>query len=136
MITWFCPSCFAEVAPHDDRCEACGARIPVRDDYEDGLIAALRRHRLEDRRVLAASILGRRRCERAVPHLIEVARDDPDPYVAAEAVRALCLIGGAEAAATVRSLTEAPAFMVRRAAQECLRILQGEAPDAAGGDDE
>lgn len=49
-------------------------------------------HRLPDRRVLAARILGTFRSRAAVLRLAELAVDDQDPYLAAQAARALALI--------------------------------------------
>jgi hypothetical protein len=59
--------------------------------YEDKLIAALR-GRLPDRRILAARILGRLRSRAAIPTLRSVALEPEDPYLAAEAARALASI--------------------------------------------
>jgi hypothetical protein len=91
-MTWFCTECFEEINAPGQRCPSCGAL--VEDDlqsYEDKLVRALN-HRLPDRQVLAARILGRLRSRAAVPGLADLAVDDKDPYLAAEAARALALI--------------------------------------------
>jgi HEAT repeat protein len=80
------------VEPATERCAACGA--PTESDgrsYEDKLVQALDHH-LSDRRLLAAQILGRLGSRVAVPRLVEVATNDDDPYLAAEAARSLALI--------------------------------------------
>jgi DNA-directed RNA polymerase subunit N (RpoN/RPB10) len=85
-------SCFAEVEPTTERCAACGA--PTESDwgsYEDKLVRALDHH-LSDRRLLAARILGKLGSRVAVPRLVEVATNEDDPYLAAEAARSLALI--------------------------------------------
>lgn len=59
--------------------------------YEEKLIAALQGP-LPDRRVPAAQILGRIRSRKAVETLAAIAGDRADPYLAAEAARALASI--------------------------------------------
>jgi hypothetical protein len=59
--------------------------------YEDKLIAALRGP-LPDRRILAARILGRIRSRAAIETLEVIASDRADPFLAAEAARALASI--------------------------------------------
>ncbi len=126
MITWFCPRCFAEIARTDAVCPECGAPTDDRNDYEQSLIRALR-HRLSDRRVLAANILGHRRSSRAVPDLIEIANDPSDPYLACEAAEALARIGGPEADAALRDLAESgDSSMLRGVAREQLDRLSEE----------
>jgi HEAT repeat protein len=87
-MTWFCLDCFAEVPPHADRCPACGAPTDDGRGYEQKLLAALS-HRLPDRRLLAAELLGRLGARGAIPRLAELAGDDRDPYLQATAARAL-----------------------------------------------
>jgi HEAT repeat protein len=71
--------------------------------------------------LLAASILGRRRSKEAVPHLIAAAQNTSDPYLAAEAARALGLIGDSESVSALRRLCEGGrSVLVRRAAAEAL----------------
>ena len=121
MIAWFCLECFSEVEPSARECPVCRVDIPEGSaNYEAGLIRALRHPKLPDRQVLAAAILGKRRSDRAVPHLIDVAREGSNPYLAAEAVTALDRIGGDEAEAAIRAFVNSPAFMVRRAALDAL----------------
>jgi hypothetical protein len=88
-MTWFCPFCLAELQETAGTCLQCGADLVGSGrDFETALVGTLR-HPLHDRRLLAARILGRRRAVAAVPALISVAEDSSDPYLAAEAVRAL-----------------------------------------------
>jgi HEAT repeat protein len=89
--TWFCLECFAELEPGASHCPQCGASVADSDAYEAKLIRALN-HRLPDRQVLAAHILGELRSHAAIPRLAELADDPFDPYLAAEAARALALI--------------------------------------------
>jgi HEAT repeat protein len=55
------------------------------------LIRALS-HRLSDRRILAAEILGRQRSRAATPRLAHLALEGDDPYLQASAARALAAI--------------------------------------------
>ena len=92
MTTWFCLECFAEVDPHVDRCSTCGSDTSTSErTYEEMLIRALS-HRLPDRRILAAEILGRRRSRAATETLARLALEEADPYLQASAARALAAI--------------------------------------------
>lgn len=103
-MTWFCPSCFAEQPQPAEMCPRCGTD-PAADGryFQAALIGALR-HPLHDRRLLAARILGTRRAVAAVPTLIRAIQEGDDPYVAAEASRALVAIGTADGLVVVRQL--------------------------------
>jgi HEAT repeat protein len=119
-MTWFCPSCFAEVPGQAQRCPRCGADLTGRDrDFEAALIAALR-HPLHDRRLLAARILGARRAVAAVPALIQAAEEGEDPYLAAEAARALVAIGTPDGVAAARRLASGGPVIARAAARQAL----------------
>jgi HEAT repeat protein len=103
-VIWFCPSCFAELPETAGTCLQCGADLVGSGrDFEAALVGALR-HPLHDRRLMAARILGRRRAVAAVPALISAAGDSSDPYLAAEAVRALVAIGTLDGLAAARRL--------------------------------
>ena len=91
MPAWFCLECFAELDAGASHCPQCGASVGDSDVYEEKLIRALS-HRLPDRQVLAARILGELRSHAAIPRLAAVADDPSDAYLAAEAARALALI--------------------------------------------
>jgi HEAT repeat protein len=115
-VTWFCPSCFADLPGQARQCPRCGADLAAADPgFEAALIGALR-HPLHDRRLLAARILGARRVAAAGPALIAAVRDGGDPYLAAEAARALVAIGAPEGIAVVRRLLAADGPVIARAA--------------------
>jgi MFS family permease len=127
-MQWYCLECFAEVGNDDRRCAACGADLMAQDREHFGrkLVRALG-HRLSDRRILAARALGARGDPEAVPALIRAAEDD-DPYVAAEAVRALASIGDRSGLELVRRMAHGEgSVVVKAAAREALR-LAGETP--------
>lgn len=115
-MTWFCPSCFAEVAAGADRCPACGTRLDLDErSYEEKLVAALS-HPVRERRILAAELLGRLGSRRAVPRLVELAEDGEDPYLQAAAARALARI--APHHPLVRRLASAGPVLARAALRE------------------
>jgi HEAT repeat protein len=119
-MIWFCPSCFAELPETVGTCLQCGADLlEWSRDFEAALVRALR-HPLHDRRLLAAHVLGRRRAVTAVPALISVAKDSSDPYLAAEATRALVAIGTADGLAVARRLAIDGPVVARVAAREAL----------------
>jgi hypothetical protein len=89
--TWFCLECFSELDAGTSHCPQCAASVGDSDAYEAKLIQALN-HRLPDRQVLAARILGELRSHAAIRRLAALAEDLSDPYLAAEAARALALI--------------------------------------------
>ncbi|GBC86539.1 hypothetical protein HRbin12_00532 [bacterium HR12] len=118
-MTWFCPSCFAEVDRAAARCPVCGARLDVDErSYEEKLIAALS-HRLHDRRLIAAELLGRLGSRAATPRLAELATDDGDPYLQAAAARALARIDPQHP--LVRRLATAGSVLTRAALREVVR---------------
>jgi HEAT repeat protein len=119
-VTWFCPSCFAELPETAGTCLQCGAGLvgPGRD-FEAALVGGLR-HPLHDRRLMAARILGRRQAVAAVPALISVVDDSRDPYLAAEAVRALVAIGTPDGLAVARHLASNGPVVAKAAARKAL----------------
>lgn len=119
-IAWFCTECFEQVGEGDTRCASCGAVLGEdKRSYEQKLIAALG-HRLPDRRVLAAKILGLLRSEDAVPQLGRLARQRGDPYLAAEAVDALARIRTPDAMAILQRVAAQGAVIARKAARRAL----------------
>jgi hypothetical protein len=129
-VTWFCPSCFAELPEAARTCPRCGADLVASGrDFEAALVGALR-HPLHDRRLLAARILGRRRAATAVPALISVAEDRGDPYLAAEATGALVAIGAADGLAVVRRLACSGPVVARAAARKALAGEPAKEPES------
>lgn len=123
MVTWFCPECFEVVAESAARCPSCGAATADPRTYEEKLVSALR-HPLPDRQLLAARILGLIRSQAAVGPLADAARQTQDPYLAAEAVRALARITTPKALAIVRSIARGGPVVARAAARSALQELE------------
>ncbi len=129
MSHWYCPDCFAEVAPAAAQCPRCGADLSaLGGDFEQRLIKALR-HPLPDRQLLAAQILGARRAHQAVPRLMEVIQESNDPYLAAEAVTALARIGDPAGLAVVDRIARDGPAVPRAAARAALRRRRGVATE-------
>lgn len=122
MMTFYCPSCWAEVPESARICRRCGDDIAERLsqlDYADQLIAAL--HHPEPMTALrVAWILGERREQRAAPALAQLVRETRDPYLIEAAIRGLGKIGGDEALETLRWALSHPFRRVRAAAQRVL----------------
>lgn len=135
MTRFFCPSCRADFPDDLPTCPACGLAIHEvwqRLDRVGKLLVALG-HREAATRLRAAWLLGRAGDRRAVPALVEAAREVRDPYLGREAVRALAAIGGAEATARLDDLRSHPSHIVRQAAEEaCRRLASTSSPGGAG----
>jgi HEAT repeat protein len=126
-VTWFCLSCFAEVEDAQRQCPNCGVDLTALDSesLDERLVRALG-HRLAGRRIVVAQVLGNRRAASAVPALAEVAIRDDDPFVAAEAVRALVRIGTDNALAAARTVATWGSVVPRRAARAALGLDRSE----------
>ncbi len=96
-MTFYCWWCYAPNTAPRGSCAACGQDIaaPVETTYVDALLWALR-HPVVERRMIAARVLGERREPRAREALRELATQEEDPYLAAEALHALFTIDGVD----------------------------------------
>jgi len=120
QATWFCQTCWAALPPGTSHCPRCGAELsPDREGYEQSLIRALK-HPLHDRRLIAATILGERRSTIAVASLIEAMTQREDPYLGAEAARALVKIGDPAGIVAARKAAHEASAIVREAARAAL----------------
>lgn len=122
----FCTRCWSEMSAKDTVCPRCGARVD--DDprsFEQKLIAALE-HPLPETRSRICWLLGQKRANWAVSHLIEMLKDG-DLFVRVAALRALGEIGdpSAEFALEIALHDEKP--LVRVVAQGALDQLHARA---------
>ncbi|MBM3860828.1 MAG: HEAT repeat domain-containing protein [Verrucomicrobia bacterium] len=117
-MTFYCANCWAEVMATAQICPRCGDDILARQaraDFVEKLISALR-HPEPTTPIRAAWILGQRRERRAVPALIQLARESADPFIIEAAVAALARINDPCAEETLRWSATHPTLRVRRAA--------------------
>ena len=121
MISWFCPRCWASVSESTTVCPGCGADLSSLDraSYDEKLTRALWHPDGETAR-RAASLLGARRDTVAVGALIDRYHARPDPYLAADIVRALRQIDSAEAVVALKEIARSAPVLVRRALAEAL----------------
>ena len=122
-MQWYCMECFSEVGEGVPRCPACGADLEAQDreDLDSKLLRALG-HRLSDRRIMAARALGARRTNDALPALMRAVEGD-DPYVAAEAIRALARIGHPSGLGLVERIAHGDgSVVVKSAARQALGL--------------
>ena len=122
-LTYYCFHCYGKNDRPAGPCAHCGRPIEAPSDasYADLLNWALH-HPLPDVATRAAAILGQRREPSAVSVLQELACQDHDPFLAAQALRSLIAIQPSE---VVRPLLErlavAGSVPVRAVAQRALR---------------
>jgi HEAT repeat protein len=124
-MTFYCTQCWSEVPGSATICPRCGDDIAARlarSDFADKLIAALH-HPEPTTPIRAAWILGQRRERRAVPALIELARESPDTFIVEAAVAALGKIADLQALDTLREAVHHRSVRVRRAAQRSLQRI-------------
>jgi HEAT repeat protein len=125
VAIFFCPNCWAQIAAGDSVCPACDADLDAldRQDFDAKLIRALQHpEALTARR--AAWILGQRRTQDAVASLLSRYRTGVDSFLGAEIAAALGRIGNPAARAALGEMAADRSFMVRRAAQAALDVLQ------------
>jgi HEAT repeat protein len=125
VTIFYCVECWREMPPEATTCPACGAdveRLSSERSYIQKLIAALK-HPEPETPVRAAWLLGQVRATEAVPALMRVVQESPDPYLVEAAVEALGQIGDPACRATLVWAAREGAVRVRRAAAEALRRL-------------
>ena len=121
---WFCFHCYGRNDRPSGRCETCGDPIepPHELSYDERLIWALD-HPLPGTAIMAAQVLGVRRPAAAVESLRRAVAAQRDPYLAAEALRALVAVEGIQATRPLlRQLAAEGPLLLRRVARgELLR---------------
>lgn len=81
MLTYYCPKCWRVVEEGQRVCPSCGYLLDdfTHLDFDDKLIAALH-HSVAERKIMAAQVLGIRRCKRALPEFKKVLGSDENNY--------------------------------------------------------
>jgi HEAT repeat protein len=127
----YCVHCWRELPRGAAVCPSCGTDVEAlsRDrTYVDKLIAALD-HPEPATPVRAAWLLARLRASVAVPALVRVVEETPDPYLAEAAVEALGAIGDPSSRPTLERAAREGALRVREAAERALDRLAHPAAD-------
>ena len=117
--TWFCFHCYGRNPRPTGRCQQCGDPIepPHQLSYDERLIWALD-HPLPGTAIIAARVLGFRRTAAAAEPLRRAVAAQRDPYLAAEALRALVAVEGIQATRPLlRQLAAEGPLLLRRVAR-------------------
>lgn len=117
-MKWFCPFCWTLLDKKRQQCPACRRDLSQYDrlSYEDKLIGALH-HPVREHRMIAAETLGRLRSRRALPALAQLLKEEADPYLVMEVVRALARIDTPDARLLLAGATSHPSRLVRKLAE-------------------
>lgn len=89
-MTYYCTNCWFEISPQTETCPKCGVAQSTlqKEDFNQKLLRAL--HHPEPETVIrAATILGERRVNEAVPILESFANSGTDPFIRTAAITAL-----------------------------------------------
>lgn len=122
----FCTRCWSEMYAKDTVCPRCGARVDEDPrSFEQKLIAALE-HPLPETRSRICWLLGQKRANWAVPHLIRMF-DDSDLFVRIAALRALGEIGDPSAESVVETACHDEKSLVRVVAHGALEQIRARA---------
>ncbi|MEJ5338075.1 MAG: HEAT repeat domain-containing protein [Aquificaceae bacterium] len=106
-MKWFCPYCWHEVTEKDLKCPNCGADLESFHsmDFDDKLILGLK-NPITQTRMFVIELIGRRRVEKAVEHLCQLARDSEDTYELVTIFNALHAIGAQGALECMKELAD------------------------------
>jgi hypothetical protein len=121
----WCFHCYGLNAAQSGPCVHCGRPIepPASISYDERLIWTLG-HPDGDRALIAARTLGEHRVTSAEPALRSVIATGSDPFLAAEALRSLIKIEGAEPIrGLLQELSGSESFMVAEVARRALARL-------------
>jgi len=124
---YWCFHCYAPNTRPEGPCERCSAEIkaPASLTYDERLIWALG-HPDGDRAMMAASLLGKRGVRQARPALELLVERGGDPFLAAQALRSLIELEGAEAISDLLAAqAQSGPFLAARVATEALERLPG-----------
>ena len=125
MPTFYCPNCWQIISEDQQICPQCGFALYEfnRSGYEDKLIAALR-HSVQERRIMAAQILGDRESLRALPEFLEIVTSAEMDYFFLRAVLwATLKFNHPDRLLILRQATNHPSDLVARLAKNLLDHL-------------
>lgn len=124
MVTFFCPSCWREVAESEVSCPWCAADITEERarTFAEKLITALT-HPIPETVGRAAWILGQIRCIRAVAPLGELLRMTTDPFLKLQVLDSLEKIGTLDATEIIAEASAQEEGIVGRHARDIVRRI-------------
>jgi HEAT repeat protein len=127
LVTYYCTNCWKELEKEQSICPLCRAeqeRLGA-ETFAQKLIRALR-HPESETPIRAAYVLGRLRVREAVPELIHLVHESPDPYIAAACAEALGSIGGTIAIEELKkAMTLEHSVITREVAKTSLKRWKG-----------
>ena len=123
IVPYFCINCWNEIKKDVAICTHCGADQTslTKETFVEKLIRALH-HPEPETPIRAAFVLGNLRAQEAVPALVRLLHESPDPYIAAACAEALGRVGGTDALSALRHIFEiGRSVIVRQAAEQALK---------------
>jgi hypothetical protein len=117
----FCPFCGKQRLDDDPFCPSCRKSIGHWREhaFEERLLLTLH-HPIQEHRMMAIQILGRRKYERAVPVFAEMIAAGQDIYTLREIVYALSQMNTSESRKVIARLRDHPSPVVRTACDEAV----------------
>ncbi len=122
MVTYYCPSCWAEFHEDLQVCPRCGFEIRSFDrlEYEQKLIKAAF-HPIPENRYMAVEALGMLKTPRALPVLERILREETDDvYLLYQVLKALADIPDPRSKELLQEAARHPFRLVRQRAVQLL----------------
>jgi HEAT repeat protein len=122
MLTYFCPSCWAEIQEDVAVCPSCGFALEGFDrlDYEQKLMNAAF-HPIPETRSMAVRILGMLGTPRALPVMERILNEEEnDIYLLYQVLEALARIPGQESEQLLGTTLNHPKRLVSQRARQLL----------------
>jgi len=122
MVTYYCPSCWAEIHENVELCPHCGYGIGSFDDlkYEQKLMKAAF-HSIPENRYMAVEALGMLRTPGALPILERILREENnDVYLLYQVLKALANIPDPTSKELLEIAADHPYRLVRERARQIL----------------
>ena len=122
MLTYYCPSCWAEFHEDVQVCTHCGFEIGSFDglEYEQKLLRAAF-HPIPENRYMAVEALEMLKSRRALPVLAKILHEEKnDVYLLYQVLKALANIPDPRSEELLREATRHPFRLVRQRARQLL----------------
>ena len=122
MVTYYCPSCWAEIHENTEICPHCEFNIGAFGDleYEQKLINAAF-HPIPENRYMAVEALGMLKTPRAFPTLARILHEEKDDmYLLYQVLKALANIPDPQSTELLKEATRHSYRLVRERARQIL----------------